>query len=95
MTAHAPPLCVGCGMPFVSPDFDPRCSSCAESGTGPEPIVAAAFERLFGRVPEQDDLHRVNCSMAGSVGHMQCGVCVEHDQPRFICGCIARPHVEG
>lgn len=30
-------LCIGCGMPFVPLDHDPRCSSCAESGTGPEP----------------------------------------------------------
>jgi len=28
--------CPGCGNPFRSPDFDPRCSSCVESGTGPE-----------------------------------------------------------
>ncbi len=35
----APDLCPGCGNPFSSPDHDPRCSSCAESGTGPEPAM--------------------------------------------------------
>jgi hypothetical protein len=30
-------LCLGCRKPFTSPDHDQRCSSCAESGTGPEP----------------------------------------------------------
>ena len=36
--------CLGCGRSFASPDFDPRCSSCVESGTGPEPspIIRAA-----------------------------------------------------
>jgi hypothetical protein len=35
--------CTGCGRPFESPDFDPRCSSCAESGT--EPIPKQLFVR--------------------------------------------------
>lgn len=26
------PLCPQCGKPFTSPDFDPHCSSCTESG---------------------------------------------------------------
>jgi len=29
--------CPACGKPYESPDFDPRCSSCAESGTEPIP----------------------------------------------------------
>src|SRR6201999_4390492 len=35
--AVSEPKCIGCGRPFKSPDHDPRCSSCVESGTGPEP----------------------------------------------------------
>lgn len=31
------PLCLGCHKPFTSPDHDPRCSACVESGTGEEP----------------------------------------------------------
>jgi len=35
MDAHA--HCPGCGKPYESPDHDPRCSSCAESGTLEDP----------------------------------------------------------
>lgn len=31
-------LCLGCGNAFEMTDFDQRCSSCVESGTGPEPV---------------------------------------------------------
>lgn len=51
-------------------------------------IDAGAFERMTGRPPEQDDLHRVNCTTVGTVGHFSCGICPEHNGPRFVCGCF-------
>lgn len=44
------------------------------------------FIRRFGRKPELDDLDRVNCQDK-SFGHSQCGICLEHNKPRFMCGC--------
>lgn len=35
--ACEPGICPGCHKPYESPDHDPRCSSCSESDTGPEP----------------------------------------------------------
>ncbi len=46
------------------------------------------FEALYGHPPEQDQLHRVNCDQAGRISHSQCGICEEHQRPRFMCGCI-------
>lgn len=43
---------------------------------------------LFGE-PADDDLVRVNCSKAGEIMHVQCGLCVEHKKPRHMCGCMA------
>lgn len=53
-------------------------------------IDAQQFEELFGRAPEQDDLDRVNCGEAGTLGHVSCGICGVHNLPRFMCGCAAR-----
>ncbi len=50
----------------------------------------AEYERRFGSKPEQDDLLRVNCDRAGTLGHSLCGVCEEHKKPRFECGCSAK-----
>ena len=47
------------------------------------------FESRFGRAPERDDLHRVNCPLAGQLGHWLCGVCVVCGMPRFDCGHMA------
>lgn len=47
------------------------------------------FKKRFGRAPEQDDLHRVNCEQPGTLGHFMCGVCPEHQKPRFMCGCLS------
>jgi hypothetical protein len=52
-------------------------------------ITSEEFTKRFGREPVMDDLNRVNCPEAGDPGHYQCGVCEEHDKPRFMCGC---PH---
>ncbi len=48
---------------------------------------AEEFKELTGINPIQDDLERVNCDKAGMLGHWQCGLCVEHNKPRFQCGC--------
>jgi len=41
----------------------------------------------FGCAPIQYDLDRVNCEKLGP-GHRQCGVCHDHNKPRFMCGCF-------
>lgn len=51
-------------------------------------VTAEEFKKKTGHLPVQDDLERCNCKLAGQVGHLQCGWCKVHDQPRFICGCI-------
>lgn len=49
---------------------------------------ADEFRERYGREPENDDLHRVNCVRAGELGHTQCGMCPFHSGPRFMCGCV-------
>lgn len=56
-------------------------------------MTPAEFTARFGRAPQQDDLHRVTCDRAGMVGHTACGICDEHDRPRFECGCILIPYM--
>ncbi len=51
-------------------------------------LDAAAFETITGRPPVQDDLERVNCHSAGTIGHDLCGWCNDHGTPRFECGCV-------
>lgn len=51
---------------------------------------AEMFEEKVGRPPQHDDLERVNCPDAGKDGHWYCGWCLEHDLPRFECGCRLR-----
>lgn len=48
------------------------------------------YQELFGEKPDNDDLERTNCKKIGEVGHFQCGVCPDHNKPRFKCGCIIR-----
>jgi hypothetical protein len=50
--------------------------------------TAQQFEEMTGNPPIQDDLERLNCDGAGSIGHGGCGLCPEHNKPRFICGCF-------
>lgn len=57
------------------------------------PMTAEEYEELLGVAPIQDDLERVNCKTAGQTGHRQCGWCLEHQKPRFMCGCLALPTV--
>lgn len=40
--------CLGCGNPYDSPGYDQRCSSCAESGTGPDQCSAEYPSKLGG-----------------------------------------------
>lgn len=35
-----------------------------------------------------DCAERIACKKAGSIGHFQCGVCFDHNKPRFLCGCL-------
>jgi hypothetical protein len=50
-------------------------------------FTTESFTQTFGQAPEEDDLERVNCDILDQAGHMFCGVCPEHNQPRFLCGC--------
>jgi len=52
------------------------------------PMTESEFEEMFGRAPAQDDLHRINCRESGAVGHYLCGWCMDHEGPRFSCGCV-------
>jgi hypothetical protein len=52
------------------------------------PMSAMEFEEFLGSPPENDDLERVNCKEAGTIGHSQCGWCLYHSRPRFECGCV-------
>lgn len=38
---------------------------------------------------------RAYCGNAGKPGHRQCGLCSEHHQPRYECGCVLEVHKEG
>jgi hypothetical protein len=57
-------------------------------------MTESEFRERYGREPEQDDLHRANCTQAGEFGHMLCGVCPMHCEPRFMCGCVIARDVE-
>ncbi len=52
-------------------------------------MTADEYEQLAGRPPDLDDLERANCALVGMPGHLQCGICHEHQKPRPLCGCIA------
>lgn len=56
-------------------------------------MTPAEFRDRFGHEPTLDDLHRVDCDLAGDVGHMHCGICSDHDKPRFMCGCLLLPYL--
>jgi hypothetical protein len=49
-------------------------------------ITAEQFEKAVGRKPEDDDLDRVNCSEAGSIGHLCCGWNNVENKPQFDVG---------
>lgn len=53
-----------------------------------EKLTVDQFNERFGRMPEQDDLDRVNCPYVGQPMHTLCGLCPTHgNRPRFECGC--------
>lgn len=59
------------------------------SGVKVERETAEMTEQDFltktGHKPTHDDLDRVNCQLAGQIGHKYCGVC-EHGLPKFeVC----------
>lgn len=41
------------------------------------------FEAKFGKSTDPADLDRANCTLGGTCGHSQCGLC-EHGTPRFL-----------
>lgn len=41
------------------------------------------FVARFKREPQNDDLARINCPIAGTIGHSNCGLC-EHGLARFM-----------
>lgn len=47
-------------------------------------VTEIEFNELVGRLPEQDDLERVNCEQAGTRGHSSCGLCKDCGYPNFI-----------
>jgi len=49
-------------------------------------IDAKQFVGMTGRAPEGDELERANCDVAGTPGHLACGICPECNKPRFVCG---------
>lgn len=57
-------------------------------------ITREKFIEATGREPEQDDLERVNCYLAGLIGHSCCGWNEGLDRPQFDVGPLplARAH---
>ena len=45
------------------------------------------YQEKVGRLPEEDELDRVNCLKAGQLGHKNCGWCKFCDKPIFGCEC--------
>lgn len=52
-------------------------------------VTASEFQRIAGRPPVGDDLERVNCPLADTPGHRQCGMCPGCNRPRFDCVCTS------
>lgn len=48
------------------------------------------FTLRTGHAPEQDDMERTNCKQPGAIGHVNCGICHQHNMPVFMCrqGCF-------
>jgi hypothetical protein len=57
-------------------------------------MTAKQFEQVTGYKPIQDDLIRVTCLEAGTMGHDHCGWCEAHWKPRFMCGCLASKQLQ-
>lgn len=48
--------------------------------------TAEQFEAATGFPPQHDDLDRVNCPYAGSMGHFCCGWNTYRNKPQFMIG---------
>lgn len=88
-------LCPACQAGDSKYD-QPPCSMCAVVGKlcpqhGQERTISPGYFYLaVGREPKDDDMDRSNCKEAGAIAHTQCGWCLGHDKPRFICGCALK-----
>lgn len=49
-------------------------------------MTSIEFAAAVGSEPTHDDMERVNCRVAGTIGHSHCGWCWKCNKPRFICG---------
>jgi hypothetical protein len=49
-------------------------------------VSLSEFIRATGRDPAHDDMERVNCMEAGTIGHLCCGWNAEHNKPQFEVG---------
>jgi hypothetical protein len=47
-------------------------------------ITAGEFERATGATPQNDDLDRCNCALAGRPGHWGCGWDEQANLPMFM-----------
>ena len=47
-------------------------------------VTRERFVEMTCLEPDDDDLDRCNCPLAGKIGPLMCGVC-EHNLPRFMC----------
>ncbi len=59
------------------------------------PMTGDDFHDFFRRAPAQDDLHRINCREAGTLGHWHCGWCMRHETARWDCGCVVAEEAYG
>ncbi len=48
-------------------------------------ITEGLYWYKTGHYPTTNDLTRVNCDLAGTPGHSQCGWCYRCDRPRWQC----------
>jgi hypothetical protein len=51
----------------------------------PVTITSEMFERATGRRPDNDDLERANCPLAGQIGHSGCGWNAGMNKPQWEC----------
>jgi len=49
-------------------------------------ITRSQFIAATGRSPDDDDLDRCNCPLAGKHGHAHCGWNYERNLPKFMDG---------
>lgn len=48
-------------------------------------ITAQKFAKSMGCEPQDDDLERCNCQLAGRCGHYACGWDARLDRAKFAC----------